>query len=126
MNWLVFVGGLFGAFVVFGHFAMGSKQYLQPMLDAKFDPVPKKVMHCVFHYVSAYLILSTLALLGVGLGIGDGEGTALLVRFISLNYLAFGVWQIVLVAMSGIQGGITKIFQWVLFLIIGVLAWLGA
>ena len=126
MNWLVFVAGLVGAFMVFGHFTIGSKQYLQPMLDSKFDPIPKKVMHCVFHYISAYLILSTLGLLGVGLGIGNGEGTTLLIKFISLNYLAFGIWQIVLVAMSGIQGGIAKIFQWVLFLIIAVLSWLGA
>ena len=126
MNWMVFVAGLVGAFTVFGHFTIGSKQYLQPMLDSKFDPIPKKVMHCVFHYISAYLILSTLGLLGVGLGIGNGEGTTLLIKFISLNYLAFGIWQIVLVAMSGIQGGIAKIFQWVLFLIIAVLSWLGA
>ena len=68
MNWLVLISGLVAGFCTIGHFAIGSKQYLQPMLQATFDDVPKKVMHCVFHYVSVYLVLSTIFLLAVGLG----------------------------------------------------------
>jgi magnesium-transporting ATPase (P-type) len=62
MNWYIIIAGLIGALTTIGHFAMGSKEFLRPMLEASFDPVPKKVMHCVFHYVSAYLILSSIAL----------------------------------------------------------------
>lgn len=104
---------------------MGSKEYLNPMLAASFDPVPKKVMHSVFHYVSVFLILSTLALLALGFGIIADNQPSLLVHFIALNYAFFAAWQIVIAATSQIPKGIFKIFQWVLFVIIAVLAWLG-
>ncbi len=92
MNWFVSVAGIFSAFTVIGHFTMGSKEYLKPMLAAEFDQVPKKVMHSVFHYSSAFLILATLALLGVGLGYLTDGSPSLLIRFIALNYALFAVW----------------------------------
>lgn len=33
MNWYITIAGLIGAFTVIGHFAMGSKQFLKPMLS---------------------------------------------------------------------------------------------
>lgn len=83
-------------------------------------------MHCVFHYVSAYLILSTIALLMVGLGIGLQGDTTLLIRFIALNYAVFAVWQIVLALSSRIPNGLFKMFQWILFALITIFAWIGA
>ena len=126
MNWLVTIAGLVSAFTTTGHFFIGIKQFLKPMLEAPFDPVPKKTMHCVFHYVSAFQILSTLALLGVGLGILTGEGTSALVRFIAINYAVFAIWQIVLAATSQIPRGVLKLFQWTFFVLIAVFALIGA
>ena len=126
MNWFILIAGVVSAFTTLGHFAVGSKQFLKPMLEASFDPVPKKVMHCVFHYISAYLILSTLSLLAIGFGGITGEETTLLVRFIAVNYAVFGVWQIVLTVTSQIDKGIFKLFQWVFFITIAVFAWIGA
>ena len=125
MNWFVIAAGIVGAFTTAGHFAIGSREFLKPMLEASFDPVPKKVMHCVFHYISAYLFLSTVALLGTGFGIINGEGTTLLVRFIAINYAVFAVWQIALAATSQIEKGVFKLFQWLFFTIIALLSWLG-
>ncbi len=125
MNWFITIAGLIGAFTTIGHFFIGSKEFLGPMLKAPIDPVPKKVMHCVFHYVSAFLILSTISLLGIGFGIIDGGGAALLVRFISINYAVFAVWQIALAATSQIPKGIFKLFQWIFFVLIAVFAWIG-
>ncbi len=126
MNWFIIIAGLVCAFTTIGHFAVGSRQFLKPMLEASFDPVPKKVMHCVFHYISAYLILSTIALLGIGIGVIPREGTTLLVRFISINFAVFAVWQITLAITSQIEKGIFKLFQWVFFIIIAVFAWFGS
>jgi hypothetical protein len=124
MNWFVLGAGIFAAFTVIGHFTMGSKNFLNPMLQASFDNVAKKVMHCVFHYISAFLILSAVALFLVGFGVlSDSQ---LLVRFISINYAAFGLWQIYLALTSDIEKGVLKMFQWIFFLIIAGLAWLGA
>ena len=126
MNWLVLIAGLVGAFTVFGHFTMGAKQYLTPMLESGMEQVPKKVMHSVFHYVSVFLLLSSIALLAIGAGAFEDEGTRLLVRFIAANYTLFAIWQIAIAATSQIRSGMFKMFQWAFFMVIAILAWIGA
>ena len=126
MNWFILISGVVCAMTTIGHFAVGSRDFLAPMLAASIEPVPKKVMHCGFHYVSAFLILSSVFLLGIGSGVIRSDGASLLVRFISINFAAFAVWQIAIAATSGIPNGIFKLFQWVFFVIIAVTAWLGA
>lgn len=126
MNLLLMISGGIAAFVTIGHFVFGIRWYLQPMLNAEFEAIPKRVMQAVFHYVSVYLILSTLALLGAGMGWLPGASAGHLVRFIALNYFFFAIWQIVLAATSGIPGALLKMFQWSAFLPIAILAWLGA
>lgn len=108
-----------------GHFTMGRKQYLKPMLEASFEEVPKEVMHCVFHYVSAYLILSTIVLLALGFGVTFSADTSLLVWFIIIHYAVFAVTQIVIASTSRIEKVMFKMFQWVFFVLIAVFAWLG-
>ncbi|MFH1009389.1 MAG: hypothetical protein V1800_18080 [Candidatus Latescibacterota bacterium] len=126
MNTLVIISGVFALMTTIGHFSMGSKSFLGPMLDATFDPVARKVMHCVFHYVSTFLILSTLAMLGVGTGVIAADGASLLVQFIAANYAAFALWQLVLASTSGIEKGVIKLFQWIFFVLIAAFAWIGA
>jgi hypothetical protein len=96
------------------------------MLEATFDPIAKKVMHCVFHYISTFLIISTIALLAVGSGTIKPQGSAILVQFIAANYLVFAIWQIALASTSGIPKGIFKLFQWVFFILISGFAFVGA
>jgi hypothetical protein len=126
MNWLILIAGVFAAFTTLGHFFVGSKNFLKPMLNADFDEVPKKVMHSVFHYVSTYLILSSLALLIIGLGFDVDGGISPLVRFIAVNYAIFAVWQVIIALSSKIPNALFKLFQWIFFVIIAVFAWLGA
>ena len=125
MNGYILIAGVFALATVFGHFAVGSKQFLTPMLAASFDPIPKKVMHCVFHYVSTYLIFSAAALLLVGSGIWSGTGSTSVAVFIALNYTIFAIWQIVLALKSDIPNGIIKLFQWIPFVLIALFATLG-
>ena len=125
MNWYLCIAGVFAAFTTIGHFTVGSKSFLKPMLEASFDEVAKKVMHCVFHYMSAYLILSTLVLLFSGFGFGFGSDNAMLVKFIAVNYILFALWQIILALLSDIKNPLFKLFQWVFFTLIAVFAWLG-
>jgi hypothetical protein len=125
MNWPIFIAGVGAGFITLGHFAVGSKQYLKPMLQASFDDVPKKVNHCVFHYISAFLVLSTLFLLIIGTGYNNNADTSWLVKFISINYGCFAVVQIIIAATSGIRNAIFKMFQWTLFAFVAVFAWVG-
>jgi hypothetical protein len=126
MNWMILISGLAAGFVNLGHFTVGSRDFLKPMLQADFDDVPKKVMHCVFHYVSVYLILSFIVLMAIGLGFRFGTADKLLVKFISINYFFFAITQIVIAAASNIPKGVIKLFQWIFFLIIVIFAWIGA
>jgi hypothetical protein len=123
---MILISGLAAGFVNLGHFTIGSKNFLRPMLQADFDDVPKKIMHCVFHYVSVYLILSFIVLMAIGLGFSFGTADKLLVKFIAINYFFFAITQIVIAAASNIPKGVTKLFQWIFFLIIVIFAWIGA
>ena len=125
MNWYITIAGLLGAFATIGHFSIGSKQFLRPMLEASFDPIPKKVMHCVFHYISAFLVISTLALLSVGIGIKFKSGYTLLVDFIAIHYATFAVIQLIISLKSKIPKPAFKLFQWIFFSLIAIFAWLG-
>lgn len=125
MNVLLFISGLVAGFTTIGHFVIGSKSFLKPMLNASLDEIPKKVMHCVFHYVSVFLILSTIVLLLLGLGIRWGAASSLLVRFIAIHYAAFAAVQIAIALTAKIEKAIFKLFQWMFFIIIALLAWLG-
>ncbi|UCB47862.1 MAG: hypothetical protein JSW56_11900 [Deltaproteobacteria bacterium] len=125
MNWFLIIAGGFAGLATVGHFAIGSRSFLGPTLQASFDEVPKKVMHCLFHYVSGYLILSTIFLLAIGLGFKFGGNPALLVRFIALNYVAFAVAQIIIALTSNIQNPLFKLFQWILWTLIALFSWIG-
>jgi hypothetical protein len=126
MNGLIITSAIFTLLTTLGHFAVGSKQFLKPMLDSKFDEVARKVMHCVFHYVSTFLILSTVALFMVGLGKIDSSSGSLLVQFIAFNFAIFAVWQMILALTSGITNSLFKMFQWVFFVLIAGFGFAGS
>jgi hypothetical membrane protein len=125
MNLPIFVAGLVAGFITLGHFTIGSTRYLKPMLQASFDDVPKKINHCVFHYISAFLVLSAVFLLLIGAGFNNQADTSWLVKFIAFNYGFFALVQIIIAATSGIRNAIFKMFQWMLFVFVAVFAWVG-
>lgn len=128
MNYFILVSGIFAAMAVVGHFTMGKKEYLKPVLDSGLDEIPKKIMHSLFHYASVFLVLSTIVLIGNSFDITLENcllNSDMTVRFIGLVYLGFGLSQIIIAASSKIEGGLFKLFQWVFWLIIGLLALFG-
>ncbi|KKL71479.1 hypothetical protein LCGC14_2094520 [marine sediment metagenome] len=125
MNWFIFIAGIIAAMTVVGHFTVGRKDFLVPLLDSSIDDVPKKVLHCVFHYISAFLVISTLALLAVGAGVKFKSGYTLLVDFIAIHYATFAVIQLVIALRSKIPKPAFKLFQWIFFSLTAIFAWLG-
>ena len=125
MNWYIFIAGIIAAATVVGHFTVGRKDFLKPLLDAPIDDVPKKVMHCVFHYISAFLVLSTLALLAVGLGVKFKSSQTFLVDFIAIHYATFAVIQLIIALKSKIPKPALKLFQWIFFALIAIFIWIG-
>ncbi|WP_076409341.1 hypothetical protein [Shewanella sp. UCD-KL12] len=125
MNYYFILAALLGLVTCVGHFSYGIKHYLKPMLSASFDPVAKAVIHCVFHYISAFLVLSTLVLTVCGFEwVSYMQGISL-VLFIALNFAIFAVWQIYIAFFSDIKSPFKHLFQWVLFLSISVFSLLG-
>ena len=125
MNTILLVAGIAAAATSIGHFFVGGPKFLTPMLSSQFDRIPKRVMHCVFHYMSVFLILSTGVLLLAGFGVRLGSDPTLLVRFISVNFAGFALCQLVVAVTSGIPNGVFKLFQWIFFAAISVCAFLG-
>ena len=126
MNAFTIIAGLIALAAVVGHFTMGSKQFLKPMLAAEFDAIPKAVMHSVFHYMSAYLIIAAATLLAVGFGAWNADQTAPLLDFIATSFAGFAIAQLAVAIGSDIPRAPVKLFQWMFFALVAVFALLGA
>jgi len=126
MNYFIFISALIAFVAIIGHFTMGRKDYLKPVLDSDIDLVPKKVMQSLFHYMSVVLVLSTIILLA-----GSHHSCPMydyvhnMVRFIGMLFGLFAVTQFIIAATSGVPGGVFKLFQWVFWLLISVFAIVG-
>lgn len=126
MNWLIFISGVIALFATIGHFTIGVKLYLRPMMLSFFDDVSKTVMYSVFHYVSVFQIISTLALLAIGSGIDLPFDTRSVTIFIAINYAGFALTEGIIALTSNIEKGIFKMFHWVFFILIAAFAWYGS
>jgi len=126
MNYFILISAILAFFAVIGHFTMGRKQYLKPVLESELDIVPKKIVQSLFHYMSVYMILSTIILFA-----GSSQLCPLydyvhnMIRFIAITYGFFAIVQLIIALTSGIPGGMMKIFQWVFWALISVFAILG-
>lgn len=128
MNYYFLASGILGLVAVIGHFTMGKKEYLKPVLDSNIDDVPKAIMHGLFHYASVFMVLSTIVLIGNAFNCTMDNcviNSNTVVKFIALTYAGFGIVQIVIAVTSKVNKGIFKLFQWVFWLLIAALAFLG-
>lgn len=127
MNYFIFISAILSLAAVIGHFTMGRKNYLKPVLDSDIDIVPKKVMLSLFHYMSVFMVLSTIVLLA-----GSHELCPMydyvhnMIRFIAVVYAFFALSQFIIAVTSGIPSGAIKLFQWILWALIAAFAILGA
>ncbi len=120
MNLLVLVAGIISLIATIGHFTMGRKLYLRPLLKSELDPIVKTIFKSLFHYSSVYLLLSTFFLIRIGIaGSKCLFDPFLVLAFICANFILMGVWQIILALRSGIEKPLANIFQWLFWLIIG-------
>jgi hypothetical protein len=126
MNYFIFISALISFVAVIGHFTMGRKEYLKPVLDSDIDIVPKKVMQSLFYYMSVFMVLSTIILLA-----GSHELCPLydyvhnMIRFIAIVYAFFALTQFIIALTSGIPGGVLKMFQWLFWALIAASAIIG-
>ncbi|MBK3516005.1 hypothetical protein [Carboxylicivirga marina] len=126
MNTMVLMAGILAGLATLGHFTAGSKLYLKPFLACDLEPIPKNVILSVFHYISVYQILSSLVLVMVGINFENCmHDPTMVLNFIGMNYAFFAVVQIVIALTSSVKGGLFKMFQWIFWILISVLVFLG-
>lgn len=117
---MLYLAAYFSLFMFIGHIYFGIPWYLKPILKSSLENVPKTVIHAVFHYVTVFMFLSAAVLIISAHSIFPISND--IVKFIGINYIIFGLTQIIIVLLSKEQKGLVKMFQWTMFLIIGILA----
>lgn len=125
MNIYLLVAAVLASITCVGHFVIAKPQLLCSKLQADFDPTAITLMHCVFHYVSIFLVLSTLVLFACGLQWVPRMQTYALALFISLNFMLFAIWQIYIGYFAEAKSVRRVQFHWVFFIIISVFTLLG-
>jgi len=117
---MIFVGAYLSVFMLIGHLVVGLPWYLKPVLKSDAGIIPKTVMYAVFHYMTVIMVMSSASLVAFAhklLAISPD-----IVRFIGIAYILFGLTQIVIVVTSNGFKGLIKMFQWTMFLPVGILA----
>lgn len=121
MNYYVTIAAFLVVAATVGHFMMGCRQFMQPVLDSDVDIVPKKVMHSLFHYMSMYMIITGIALLSFAFCPYIQLRYSMdIVLFIGISYAGFAIAQFIIAMSSGIPGGVFKLFQWVFWVLIAL------
>ena len=117
---MIFVAAYLSVFMLIGHLVVGIPWYLKPLLNSNADIIPKKVLHAVFHYITVIMVMSAVTLVAFAHNLLNLSPDV--VRFIGIGYMLFGLTQIVLVVISHSFNGLIKMFQWTMFLPVGILA----
>lgn len=127
MNTLLLIAGIFSLFATVGHFAIGYKDFMKPVLEAEIEETPKRVMLSIYHYMSVYMVLTTVVLFMTALDKCMLFAEPLsVVKFIGVSYLGFTFSQLIVAGTAPIKGSILKLFQWVFWILIAVFAFLGS
>jgi hypothetical protein len=126
MNYLILIAGILAALATIGHFAIGTKDFLNPVMESNTDIIPKKVMQSLFHYMSVFMIFTSIVLIAVAMGYDlFFENPTDVVKLIGFTYAGFAVVQFVIAITSSIKGGVFKLFQWVFWTLIALFSLFG-
>jgi len=121
---MIYICAYLSVFMLVGHLIFGMKLYLKPMCSSNTEETAKNVMHAVFHYITIAMSLSSIYLISFAHNLFPISVDV--IGFIGFFYLACGVLQIIMAYISSGIKGLTKMFQWTMFLPIGILALLVA
>lgn len=99
--------------IICGHFLYGMRQYL-PKTET-LDEETKQTSYAVFHYMSVVYIVIAIYLLAV---VFESMAVSIeAIHFIGYFYIGCGVVNF----YYGTKVGLNKMFQWILFFILGIL-----
>jgi len=121
MDYFILTAGIIACLATIGHFAIGLKDFLKPVLNSQIDEIPKKVMQSLFHYMSVFMIVTSIFLLAISTGkCVLFDSTADVVKLIGFIYAGFAIVQFIIALTSSVKLGVFKLFQWIFWALIAV------
>ncbi|MFF4322799.1 hypothetical protein [Streptomyces sp. NPDC001568] len=125
MNGWLLAAGITALGVAAVHVVGGHRDVVRPLLSCGLADEPKRVLHAVWHMVSADLALSGLALLFLSLTRGT-PGTGLVAWLVAAHFIAYAAAFLVVTLSVGWPRPLLRLPQWILLLPVAVLAAAGA
>lgn len=121
---MIFFAAYLSILLLIGHFTAGMNMYVRPMLQSNTEDIPKYVMYTVFHYMSSAMMLCSICL--VVFAHARYVLSPDVIRFIGIFYILCAITQITIAIRSSGLNGLLSMFQWAMFLPVGILALLSA
>ncbi|MCX4820963.1 hypothetical protein OG883_13790 [Streptomyces sp. NBC_01142] len=120
MNGWLLAAGITAFGVAAVHIAGGHRDVVRPLLSSGLADEPRRVMHAVWHMVTADLVLSAAAL--VYLALADGtSGTGLVAWFVAAHFLAYAAVFLAVTLSAGWPRPLLRLPQWILLLPVALL-----
>ncbi|MFF5313599.1 hypothetical protein [Streptomyces massasporeus] len=124
MNAWFLAAGITAGAVAAIHAVAGGRDVIRPLLAGNLPDEPRRVLHAVWHMVTADLILAAAALIWLALDNRSGGDT--IAWILAAHFVAYsGVFLIVSLA-SNWSKPLLRLPQWILLLPVALLAVAGA
>ncbi|MFD3544982.1 hypothetical protein ACFWUW_05060 [Streptomyces sp. NPDC058655] len=120
MNGWFLAAGITAFGVAAAHIAGGHRDVVRPLLSCGLGDEPKRVLHAVWHMVSADLVLSAAALVYLALA-EDTSATGPTAWFVAAHFVAYTVAFLVVTLSVGWPRPLLRLPQWLLLLPVAVL-----
>lgn len=124
MNLVLFISGILALVATFGHTFGGFKKVLPPILKSSHHFQNKITIQAVWYALAVNLFFLSVCLLYLGINQDLMEQWKWFVRFISIQYFLYSIVFLIFSLRTGLENGILKLFQWIVFLVIAFLSWL--
>ncbi|WP_284582000.1 hypothetical protein [Streptomyces sp. 2P-4] len=121
MNGWLLAAGVTALGVTAVHIVGGHRDVVRPLLSSGLADEPKRVLHAVWHMVTADLALSGLALLYLSLADGT-PGAGLLAWFVAAHFTAYAAAFLAITLSVKWPRPLLRLPQWILLLPVAALA----
>ncbi|GAA2938645.1 hypothetical protein [Streptomyces enissocaesilis] len=116
--WFLAAGITAGAIATI-HAVAGGRDVVRPLLAGNLPDEPRRVLHAVWHMVTADLALAAVAL--IWLALGDRTGSDTIAWLLAAHFMAYsGVFLVVSLA-AGRSKPLLRLPQWMLLFPVSVL-----
>ncbi|MFE6286153.1 hypothetical protein [Streptomyces sp. NPDC057877] len=124
MNGWFLAAGLTSAGVAAVHARAGGRDVVRPLLAGDLPDEPRRVLHSVWHMVTADLVLAAAAL--IGLALYHHPGANMVAWLLAAHFTAYAAVFLWISLAAGWTRPWLRLPQWLLLLPVGALAAVGA